>query len=124
MPCMNLNDIHLDELSFGNNAEYDRCRRKDLLYEALQQVADLTKLILWIRCTYRTDFIDDHGNNIRKIGIRELTGDLQSHPEYRKYLAKNHPSEDPLDLSEYVAKLIDIYQQIELANGVTRHSAK
>ncbi|MBP3210227.1 MAG: hypothetical protein J6M64_10040 [Oscillospiraceae bacterium] len=121
---MNPENLHLDELPFGNTVPCNSCKRSDLLYEALQQVAELTKLVLWIRCIYRKDFIDDHGNHIRKIGIRELTGDLQSHPDYRDYLTKNHTSKDPLDISEYVTKLIDIYQKIELAHGAAPQSVE
>ena len=114
---MNLKDMHLNELPFGTDADYASPKRQDLLYEALQQVAYLTKLILWIRCIYPGDFIDDHGQRIRRIGVRELTGDLQSHPDYQRYLSGNEISEDPLDISDYISHLINVYNQVKLANG-------
>jgi len=121
---MNLKDLHLDECPFGIDMDYDSTERDDLLYEALIQVAYLAKLILWIRCIYRREFIDDHGKSLRKLKVRDLTGNLQSHPDYQKYLSNYHLKEDPLDLSEYTQNLINIYRQIELANGVSHNSCE
>lgn len=121
---LNPEDLHPEELPFGEDCDYSITERNDLLYEALQQVAFLAKLILWIRCIYRRDFVDDNGQQIRKFGVRDLTGDLRSHPEYRRYLSEKHPSEDPLDISEYVENLLNIYRQVEMANGAAHSSSE
>lgn len=116
---MNLENLHLDELPFGAEIECNKPERDDLLYESLKQVAFLTKLILWIRCIYRSDFKDVNGQKIRKYGVCELTGNLRSHPDYQRYLSEKQLSEDPLDISGYIADLISIYRQLEIANGAT-----
>ena len=112
-------DLHLEELPFGEIPEPEESP-EDLLRLMADQVRELAKIILWIRCVNDGLLTDMNNRNLRKMSVTDLTGSFTSSKSYCDFVKYNCGGTDPLDLSDYITLLIHTYNQRQLLKQASR----
>ncbi len=114
-------DLHLEDIPFGTMDLADRPEKSeqiDLTYVMAQQISILAQMILWIRCTTDISLKDITGKDIRKLSVIDLVGAFTKETKYHDFVKYDCGGKDPLDLSDYVDTLLNIYRQRQILKGI------
>ena len=115
-------DLHLEDLPFGTIDTAVKPAAEsaqiDLPYVMAQQISILAQMILWIRCSTDISLKDINGKDMRKLGVADLVGSFTKEPAYHDFVKFDCSGKDPLDLTDYVATLVNIHRQRQLLKGI------
>jgi hypothetical protein len=89
----------------------------DLPYVMAQQISILAQMILWIRCSIDGSIKDMNGRDLRKMRVTDLVGSFTTAQSYKDFVKYDCNGKDPLDLTDYISVLMNIYEQRQLLKG-------
>ena len=112
-------ELHIEDLPFGEMPSAE-LTSEDLLKSMAEQIRELVKIILWIRCVNDGLLTDMDNRNIRKMSVNDLKGSFTDNQSYADFVKYNCGGSDPLDLSDYVASLINTYNQRQILKQASR----
>lgn len=113
-------ELHPEELPFGDIPEQPEETSEDLMRLMAEQICELAKIILWIRCVTDGSLSDINNHDLRKMSVMDLTGSFTARRSYSDFVKYNCGGVDPLDLSDYVSSLIDTYNQRQILKQASR----